>query len=412
MALLRMAVENYRCFKERQELDLRPITLILGKNNSGKSALTRLPLLLETGIHTDSSLPLDLDQLGDDPPDFLDLVYGRNPHRPLHIDFLVSDGRESCEVGATIQNIDEQRTQFVRDLSLGSSIRDVLLRWDGDYGPRTYVLTVDGNEIPPPLTARFQGLLPTLLDGSPFDELVQMVRESFGASHYLSPYRQRPARLTRLPSRMAADVGSSGENAAGMLVNDHVRRDGRLLNAVNELLSGGLGDWRIEVEPQGPLFAVVLRSTANPELAVNLLDSGTGVAQVLPLVVQQAQHLLRPDNETPLQIIEEPELHLHPAFHAVLGDLFLQGVQRGGRFLVETHSETLLLRLRRRIAEEKLSPDDLAVYFVEHADGISRARRIHVDAYGDLDYWPEDVFSEDFEETKKLMRAQLERDEA
>ncbi|GAA2209992.1 hypothetical protein GCM10009850_054510 [Nonomuraea monospora] len=77
MVLLRMAVDNYRCFRERQEIELRPITVVLGKNNAGKSALTRLPLLLETGIRTSSSLPLDVDALSDDPPDFLDLVYGR-----------------------------------------------------------------------------------------------------------------------------------------------------------------------------------------------------------------------------------------------------------------------------------------------------------------------------------------------
>ncbi|MFF5250015.1 AAA family ATPase [Streptosporangium sp. NPDC000095] len=114
MALLRMAVENYRCFKERQEIELRPITVILGKNNSGKSALTRLPLLLETGVHTDSELPLGLDGLGDDPPEYLDLVYGNNVHRALGLEFSVDFRGVSYHVKATIQNIDERKIQVVR----------------------------------------------------------------------------------------------------------------------------------------------------------------------------------------------------------------------------------------------------------------------------------------------------------
>ncbi|GAB2811395.1 hypothetical protein GCM10022221_06070 [Actinocorallia aurea] len=428
MALLRMAVENYRCFKERQELDLRPITLILGKNNSGKSALTRLPLLLETGLRTDSTLPLDLDQLGDDPPDFLDLVYGRNPHRSLNLGFTSSYGDSVFDVRATVQNIDEKRTQFVKNLSVSDGAQMMALSWTGDFTPRKYAVSGGGIRAGAEMEIGFRGLLPAAQVFPDLDETVSRARRpdrrigvqamirgtrmSVGAAQYLGPYRARPSRLTRLPSRLAAQVGTAGENAAGMLVNDHVRRDGSLLHEVNELLRGGLGEWRVEVEPQGPLYAVVLQSTVNPEVTVNLVDSGTGVAQVLPLVVQQAQHSLRSDGEGPLQIIEEPELHLHPAFHALLGDLFLEGIQRGGRFLVETHSETLLLRLRRRIAEGLLASSDLAVYFVEHDDGSSRARRIHVDEYGDLDYWPDDVFSEDFTETKKLVQAQLKREEA
>ncbi|GAA0377234.1 hypothetical protein Acor_30650 [Acrocarpospora corrugata] len=67
------------------------------------------------------------------------------------------------------------------------------------------------------------------------------------------------------------------------------------------------------------------------------------------------------------------------------------------RFLVETHSETFLLRLRRRIAEGSVAAADVAVYFVENEGGSASARRIEIDSMGNLDYWPRGVFAEDFE---------------
>jgi predicted ATPase len=114
--------------------------------------------------------------------------------------------------------------------------------------------------------------------------------------------------------------------------------------------------------------------------------------------------------EPTLYIVEEPELHLHPAAHAQLADLYLRAAKTtGNRFLIETHSESLLLRLRRRIAEELASPDDVGVYFVEHDGRTASARRIFVDESGMLSFWPDGVFTEDFEEVRALTQAQMRR---
>lgn len=414
MALMRMAVENYRCFKERQEIELRPITVILGKNNSGKSALTRLPLLLETGIRTDSTLPLDLDLLGDDPPDYLDLVYGQNPHRPLHLEFSVSAGHglsRRIDVKVTIQNISEQQIQFVSDFEVRYGPKTEKYEWDQESvetGRIKYVHTLNGQIVARHDEQRFIGLLPMARkDSVSFSS--KYFRQFFDQIYYLGPYRHRPARLSRLPSKMPGTVGASGEAAVGMLINDAVRGDGALLDQVNDFLMENLIGWAVEVHRQGPLFSIKLRSADDGDLSVNLLDAGTGVAQMLPLLVQRAQDTIAPPTRPTLQIIEEPELHLHPAAHALLADLFIAGIQGTNtvRFLIETHSETMLLRLRRRVAERKITPSQIAVYFVEHDGRSATARRIQIDDLGNLDYWPTGVFSEDFEETKKLAEAQF-----
>lgn len=77
MPLARLSLENYKCFRDRQSVELAPITVVLGRNNSGKSALVRSPMVLATGIHNDTPLPFDLEQLGDTAPDFVDLVHNR-----------------------------------------------------------------------------------------------------------------------------------------------------------------------------------------------------------------------------------------------------------------------------------------------------------------------------------------------
>jgi predicted ATPase len=169
--------------------------------------------------------------------------------------------------------------------------------------------------------------------------------------------------------------------------------------------------WRIEEIEAGPLWSTVLTRKGSG-VRVNLADAGTGLSQVLPILVQCALDERRGAHSAPaLQIIEEPEMHLHPGAHAELADLYLSTAQATGtQFLIETHSETLLLRLRRRIAERKYPADMLAVYVVEQTDGVSVIRRVGVDELGDLgDEWPEGYFSQDYNEVRALASAQLNR---
>ncbi|TDB91667.1 DUF3696 domain-containing protein, partial [Micromonospora fluostatini] len=146
----------------------------------------------------------------------------------------------------------------------------------------------------------------------------------------------------------------------------------------------------------------------------NLADAGTGLAQMLPILVQCALDELRGKPlRAPLQIIEEPEMHLHPAAHAELADLYLNTSRTTRtRFLIETHSETLLLRLRRRIAEtdNDITADMVKVYVVEQQDGASTVRNVDIDELGNLDdSWPDGYFSQDYLEVKALAAAQMER---
>jgi len=418
MALVNLSLRNYRCFAERQDVELRPITVVLGKNNSGKSALVRAPIILQTGIRNDYPIPLDLEQLGDDAPDFIDLVHGRLDLSNVTVDLVLTGPKgEEYALEATIQNLPEQLTQRVLEWRLRSGDHDVSYSWvigddSGKSARQFYMTSVRGAD---PVCLDFRGLLPTELPKAAgtgwFDPA--LIRSSFDAIRHLGPFRNKPRRAVRLPVR-EPDQDEFGSRTDEILVYDHVHGKRRLTKKINEYLRAPMPDWEVEVQPYLHGFSVGLRSLRKSDLWVPATDSGTGIIQILPFLVRRAQDELDPPGRNVLELIEEPELHLHPSAQAMLADLYIRAANTVPvRFLVETHSETFLLRLRRRVAEGTLDAKRLALYFVDDDGDSSTIRQINVDEFGNVDYWPEGIFDEGFDEVRALAEAQetrLERD--
>lgn len=124
-------------------------------------------------------------------------------------------------------------------------------------------------------------------------------------------------------------------------------------------------------------------------------DVGIGISQVLPVLVMAY------GSRNKLLAMEQPEIHLHPALQAELGDVFIEAAlgERNNTFILETHSEHLILRLMRRIREGKISPDDIGVVFVEPLARGSRFIELRIDEEGDfIDDWPGGFFEESFHE--------------
>lgn len=129
-------------------------------------------------------------------------------------------------------------------------------------------------------------------------------------------------------------------------------------------------------------------------------DIGVGISQVLPVVVAALHH------KTGLVAIEQPELHIHPAFQVALGDLFIEQIRERPdlTFILETHSEHLMLRFLRRIREtgeneapdnRTLTPAELSIYFIEQREAGISCHSIRVDDDGDfIDRWPKGFFAE------------------
>ncbi|MFE4641121.1 DUF3696 domain-containing protein [Streptomyces sp. NPDC056730] len=415
MPLERFFLENYRCFRERQEVELGKITVVLGRNNAGKSAIVRALPLLSTGIRTDSPYPLDLDPIQGFAPSFTDLIHGSSPHGRIRVGVSFrAEGGQVLGVDAEVQNIADRGMQLVSALAISCGSDIEKFSWIPGidaYSSEKRAYRIDGEE----KQISFRGLLPAGTDWSDsvdgVNEISRRIREEFDEIRYLGPFRKAPDRFFRAPARVSDSVGYMGEKALGMLAADEMRGRGQLGREVNRLLEGMLPGWRIAVTEVGAgMYVPRLYSTGDPDLFVHIDDVGTGVVQFLPILIQRASDRVEPPSSPVIEIVEEPELHLHPSAHASIADLYIDAAQESNvRFLVETHSENFLLRLRRRVAENRLSAEDLRVYFVEQIEGSAFLRKIEVDALGNIDYWPRGVFAEDFEEVRALADAQANR---
>ncbi|NVJ09461.1 AAA family ATPase [Myxococcus sp. AM001] len=427
MDLTGLSFENYKAFPLRETLELRPLTILLGRNSSGKSAIVRAPLLLARALSERAQSPLDLDIQGVDfGGSFLDLIHNRTPHGAIGLGASFEDLEgERIELWVRIQHFSEFMMQVVDTFELKKNGQRLLhlkrLEVDPQAEPALYAFQNTGEESQSNIQLSFRGLWPTVLphqdagEVSPHAEQLSLIlshllpklQQAVSKIGYLGPFRVPPQRQYRFPGGSPQDVGVSGTEAPALLGADSLRRGGIVLKAVSDWYRDHLGGWALDVSRHGDSFSLILRSPDDPTVEVNLVDVGTGLSQVLALVVQRIFET-RTGKGGGVESIEQPELHLHPGAHGDLADLYIEAVkQPRSRFLIETHSENFILRLRRRIAEGTLDSKLVGLYWVndEPRPG-SRVEPISIDSAGGVSSWPRGVFAEDFEEVRAIRSAQ------
>ena len=163
--------------------------------------------------------------------------------------------------------------------------------------------------------------------------------------------------------------------------------------------------FRLEELKEGSnIFTVRVRRTPeSPE--VYLTDVGFGVSQILPVLVACFS---APEGST--IILEQPELHLHPSVQSGLADVFIDAYKtRGVQIILESHSEHMLRRLQRRMAEEQITPEDVKLYFCSLSNGESKLLPLELDEYGNIHNYPTEFFGDEFGEIAKMTKAGIER---
>ncbi len=145
------------------------------------------------------------------------------------------------------------------------------------------------------------------------------------------------------------------------------------------------------------------------ENMLNIPEVGFGVSQILPILIQC--HSAEADS---LTMIEQPEIHLHPKMQAELANLFAELVSnKNKKLIIESHSEYMLRRLRRLMAEKKqLTPEEVAIYYFERKDYNQRkdyisVRRLEINETGAFD-WPGDFYKTEMEDNLAFLRLQKE----
>jgi hypothetical protein len=219
------------------------------------------------------------------------------------------------------------------------------------------------------------------------------IKNTLGAVFPMGPFRRTPERLYTFSGKSPEHVGYQGD-----LLPDFLFRRWDLVHNANQWLDRLGLNYELKVQSVGErapdVFRIRLIDTARKgdgEVDVGLSDVGFGISQILPFIVQclAAHHQVIS--------IEQPEVHIHPKLQADLGDLLAESIRDPyeNQFLIETHSEHLILRLQKLVRHGKLKPEDLSVIFVSRDENGSVAQRLRVDEDGDfIDDWPDGFFPE------------------
>lgn len=260
----------------------------------------------------------------------------------------------------------------------------------------------------------------------------QLIRDNLKQFRYLGPLRDTPPRNFQPPRYIDPSRWASGLGAWDALQNGSdqlVDAVGRWLGDEENLNAGCRIERRtyLELDYADPMVRALMSRRAfddidehigshlagaptssrvvvvpdNADIELRPHDVGIGISQVVPVIVTAL------DGEERLLAIEQPELHIHPRLQAEIADLFVEAIGKNKhRFIIETHSEHLILRLLRRIREteqqkapanRQLRTHDLAIYYLKQENGTSTETQIDVDVKGEfIQPWPDDFFEIDF----------------
>lgn len=345
--------------------------------------------------------------------EFARLIESELGERPAErveaLDRLAERGRGNpYRLAEEWERLSDEDREYAFDLAARARAREPFVRVSLDeIGPRQRGIAGPGL-----LEARLIQRL--AFSGVALNSLASSLLRVAHRVQYLGPLRDEPRvvwnqwnELTRgLP------VGTRGEFSAVVLSKSarhavqHVRPDGR---TVEETLDLAVNQWLGYLDIGE---AVVARDLGKLGVGVevnvsgagrDLTAVGVGVSQALPLVVA----LLSAPRRS-IFIVEQPELHLHPAVQARLAD-FMVKARPDLTCLVETHSEAFLTRIRRRVAEAQVDPAKVNVVFVEPSPDGSRVRELEMNAFGDLSDWPAGFLVGPEEDTQAILKANVAR---
>ena len=414
-----LSVQNFKSWKDTSKLQIAPLTGFFGANSSGKTSLLQTLLMLKQTVERPPNWNGIID-FGDDNSlvnlgNFDDLIHGHRRNSPLEFSlswkfsekinlpnedevdtlffqFTINNVENSVSRASFNYRINEQRFgvdwhgQEVCSISTRSrSWTDTaLFRCYGIQGAHS-----DTQQLFSPLQTRFANL--------------------FRSIEYLGPLREYPHRRYAWQGEHSRGVGQYGENMVTALFSGLIQRrslDEQIPQWLQRL--DLIDSYRLNpvLDTKKDYEFLVRKYEGGPE--VRLTDVGFGVSQVLPVLV-----LCYYVPEGSILILEQPEAHLHPKVQSELADLLIEVVKnRKLQIILESHSEHLLIRLMRRIAEEEISADDTAFYFCEMNEGVSEIDRLDVDDYGNITNWPQNFFGDEMGDLAAKTKAEMKRKKA
>ena len=431
--LTHIRAKNFKSWADSGEVQLAPLTGFFGTNSSGKSSLLQMLLLLKQTIGSEEVLffgdESSLVNLGS----FGDVIHGHQQNSWLSFAFSckLSHLRAPYKIPAD----DSLRERLIDHFAFDCELRDEKgelvvekLRYFVPPGSERVALAYRKGRL------LFENLAGETSErkvncygapssrplGSKYGEELRRYLSAFEALffhvYYLGPTRVIPQRRYHWEGEQPEGIGQWGDETIDALLSARIDRlTTRGENGdvpIEERISAWLREMALahsfSLKRAGP------RSGKNYELRVqqspvsppvSLVDMGYGLSQFLPVLVLC---YYAPEGST--LILEQPGIHLHPKVQSRLADLLIEVVtERNLQVLVESHSEHLLNRLQRRIAEEQISVDKTALYFCRNQRGVSACERLEVDEFGNIANWPENFFGNEMGDLLAMAQAQMER---
>jgi len=406
-----ITIAGYKSFAVPTPFELRPLTLLYGRNNAGKSALLRLLPVLASSVAPDASAPLVLSGRAGRDAHYREILWQGQGHRRLALTLRWKDGGHITATDRFILDfIDKIDQVVVRKLEILDPSEQPLLSMEAAPYPdhETYTIHIPGAEERKERLS-FTGLIPdasspdaSLIGLEPLQMLVRRLESLRTSVLWLESTRVHPAGLSAKPNAPPRSLAPDGHDAAEVLLTSN-----DILREVGTWYRDAL-DRELEVkEVAQPYYRIILRPHTQ-SWDIDIAHTGEGMTQVLPVLVGAA--LARRRSHTYLAV-EDPGSHLHPDAQKALAMHLAQlaATSDPPTVVIETHSRVLLLGIQLAVARGTIPPERVCAYWLDtEDDGSSRVTRSCFDERGKLTNWPRSALSEDLALARELLDHEFE----
>ncbi|MHA3054495.1 DUF3696 domain-containing protein [Acinetobacter sp. ANC 4633] len=429
-----LSLENFKSFKKLENLKIKPLTILLGRNSCGKSSIIQSLLLLKQTLDEENNSDLNVEGKYLKFSSLKDISYGvpkineakisyglefqrdKNKYNikiefknkkyeesyiPKLIKFIYeSDGKEVNFNNINNEFLSKNMKSVLSDIKKNKKFKNVISTGK--------VETVFKNFIPVNIRLKdhtgFVFPIYFVFDNMYVDDFSRNIRKI----KYLSPIRANPERIYIHYSNNATDISESGANIAHVLwskKNEIVKfnnKDYKLLDALHKSIEIlGLGQ-EISSEKISDMIYQIDLKIRNSNSAVSLADVGFGYSQVLPVIL-----LGLLNNDDNLLLIEQPEIHLHPSSASKLADLFLAFIQDKKKFIIETHSQELVNKLRLRVIQDPSLKELINIVFIDQDENGTQIKQFEIDETGMFPEWPKGFLDESENIAREILKARV-----
>ena len=399
--ITKIAVKGFKSIAEECAIDIRPLTILAGANSSGKSSIMQPLLMLKQTLEA----PYDPGPLLIDGPNvqfteagqFLSILPNEKKADRFQIQIETYDSDFAYSV-ETIFRKGQSRIEIVKmTIQVRQAVQPLPFKHYTLY-PEMSVEEINALGSEGPMRSDFKAVkrLRCFLgfESRDSDRLFNVTYTSVESyifdSIHLPGLRGKSERLYKLTSTGPRYPGTFEHYAASVIHEWQETKDERLkavadafyiLGLTGRVRTQKVGDVGIEIQ-----VGRLLHDRTDEADMVNITDVGSGVSQVLPILV--ALIVAEPGQ---LIYLEQPELHLHPRAQVALAQVLADAAKRGVRIVAETHSSLLLLAVQTLVAEGDLSSDLVKLHwFTRREDGVTEVDSVNLDATGAYGDWSVD----------------------